>query len=321
MAIFSENHNTAGTSLAVLITYLDEGPLLKHCLESLITNTELPDEILIHEDGSDSCRTHIPENLKNKIRILKGSGGQGAARNALASESKSQYIHFHDADDLFTNHWVASHKKIIRDTGPQMIFSEFERLLPDGSVIHNAAKLSKLTNMDLVDFALEINFVPLGTVVHRDLFNLSGGFKTREQMPFSEDDEFFLHCCLTSPSYAIIEKSLTQQNWRPSSQCRDDANKVRIECRIYNFKAIAGLDKKISAKHHPFLRRKAAALIYDLCSLGKIEEANEIRNLTSAFGGSDFSNSVGKMTDLLSIFLGDIHACRFRLMLKKKFGC
>lgn len=98
---------TSRPTLGVLITYYNERELLTECLESLLANTELPDEILVYDDHSEfPAADYVPDHPL--IRVLRGERNRGViyARNVLIEEATSDYLHFHDADDLFMPTWV-----------------------------------------------------------------------------------------------------------------------------------------------------------------------------------------------------------------------
>ncbi|XWX02924.1 glycosyltransferase family 2 protein [Aggregatilineales bacterium SYSU G02658] len=97
----------APPTLGVLITYYNERDLLTACLESLLANTQLPDEILVYDDCSEfPAADYVPDHPL--IRVVRGAqnGGMVYARKQCVQLAASDYLHFHDADDLFTPTWV-----------------------------------------------------------------------------------------------------------------------------------------------------------------------------------------------------------------------
>src|SRR5438067_376518 len=93
-------------SLAVLITYHNEQNLLTECLQSIANQTVKPSEILVYDDAStERASEFIPTGLPVKITRVEVTTGPSVGRNELLSCSQSDYIHFHDADDLFQPEW------------------------------------------------------------------------------------------------------------------------------------------------------------------------------------------------------------------------
>jgi glycosyltransferase involved in cell wall biosynthesis len=106
---------TSRPTLGVLITYYNERELLTECLESLLANTELPDEILVYDDCSPfPAADYVPDHPL--IRIVRGqqNGGMVYARKQSLQQAKSDYLHFHDADDLFMPTWVERVRAALR---------------------------------------------------------------------------------------------------------------------------------------------------------------------------------------------------------------
>ncbi len=92
--------------VAVLITYHDERELLGECLRSLIMGEDRPDEVLVHDDASaEPAVAYVPANIPVSIIRSETNLGPARARNALLRASSADYVHFHDADDLFHNDW------------------------------------------------------------------------------------------------------------------------------------------------------------------------------------------------------------------------
>src|SRR5437867_4136279 len=93
-------------TLGVLITYYGERDLLRECVESLLVSGEAPDEILVYDDASEwPARDYIPKGAS--VKVIRGAVNRGPAhgRNVLLRTSRSDYVHFHDADDLFHHDW------------------------------------------------------------------------------------------------------------------------------------------------------------------------------------------------------------------------
>src|SRR5205807_8952919 len=112
-------------SVGVLITYYGERELLRECLESVAQQTRLPDEILIYDDASDApAEKYVPQGLP--VTVLRGAENRGPAygRNRLLHASTSSFVHFHDADDLFSPGWHTRVSDALDATGADAVFTE-----------------------------------------------------------------------------------------------------------------------------------------------------------------------------------------------------
>ncbi len=101
-------------TLSILIPVYNTGRWLPRCLDSLLGQERLPDEILLVDDGStdgttpalcdDYARRH-PERIR---AVHVPNGGVGAARNACLREARGDYVLFVDSDDAVSPRLVSS---------------------------------------------------------------------------------------------------------------------------------------------------------------------------------------------------------------------
>jgi glycosyltransferase involved in cell wall biosynthesis len=75
--------------------------MLQECLQSLDSQSVAVDEVLIYDD----CSLYPAEHYlgPGPVRVIRAAQNKGPSvgRNCLLDECSSEYVHFHDADDLF----------------------------------------------------------------------------------------------------------------------------------------------------------------------------------------------------------------------------
>lgn len=112
--------------LAVRIPYHGESELLEECLPSQDASGAVPDEVLVFDDASETpppSRDCYPF----PVRIVRSDRnvGPALARNQLAALTACEYVHFHDADDLFVATWTERMQDALdRDRSCDAIFCE-----------------------------------------------------------------------------------------------------------------------------------------------------------------------------------------------------
>jgi glycosyltransferase involved in cell wall biosynthesis len=168
------------STISMLITYYNEREMLTECLESLLANTELPDEILVYDDGSDyPAQDYTPDHPL--IRVVRGerNGGFIYARNALLERATSDYLHFHDADDWFMPTWTEAVRRAVA-SDPDLIITMGDVRYEDGKQepLPGMATCLDLLCTDFKRFSVEanINFVCL--TFRRQLAEKIGGVRT-----------------------------------------------------------------------------------------------------------------------------------------------
>ena len=95
-------------SLAVIIPNYNKGVYISRCVESVINQTRIPDEIVVVDDCSTDDSVDIIcklQDIYSRIRLvqLNSNKGVSAARNLGANSTNCNYITFLDSDDVYYN--------------------------------------------------------------------------------------------------------------------------------------------------------------------------------------------------------------------------
>src|SRR5687767_1173472 len=109
-------------TLGVLVTYYGERELLRECLDSVLAGASVPDEIVVYDDASSvPASRFVPTGAP--VRVIRGRENRGPAfgRNLLMRESACDYVHFHDADDLFHSDWARDVRAVIAARAPDIV--------------------------------------------------------------------------------------------------------------------------------------------------------------------------------------------------------
>lgn len=92
--------------LSVIIPYFNNKNTIQRCLYSVFSQTLLPKEIIIINDGSPEIKeSEIPKKESIDIVIINNQENKGAsfARNLGIEKSRYKYIAFLDADDAWSS--------------------------------------------------------------------------------------------------------------------------------------------------------------------------------------------------------------------------
>ena len=266
-------------SIAVLITYYNERELLTDCLNSLLLGEEQPNEILIYDDASQhSPEQYVPSGCPTTIIHGEVNRGPSFGRNALLRESQCDYIHFHDADDLFLPDWCRRVRRTIEDTQVDSIFTEISSYSNGSLVCERVLGIEQLLNeKDLLRFAIRgAILVPAGTYSRAKVVEL-GGY--REDLWQSEDYDFHVRLAASGLSYQVITDPLIQIRIRPSSRSQD-----RLEVWTSAIKAIARLASELPIDYRVDLAEAAARIGSSLYRMSAFTEARGAFNLAYDIG-------------------------------------
>jgi GT2 family glycosyltransferase len=266
-------------SPAILITYHNEGELLRRCLASLACQTRPVEEILIYDDVSDvRPGDHVPAGLA--VRVIRGERNIGPARgrNLLLRETRAEFVHFHDADDAFAPDWNARVTAEIEDGSPDAVFTEVSSVTEAGFVREGVLELSRLAaGADLVRFCIQGSMlVPAGTY-RRSVVTAIGGY--RELLWQSEDWDFHIRLAAAAPAFRVIPQSLVRIHLRAASRSRDVADVWRSAVQ-----AIRLLASELPPVWRADLAEAAAKAGSQLFRAGAADEAREAFQLARELG-------------------------------------
>lgn len=209
--------------LAVLITYYNEGQLVRECVDSVLSQPGTPDEVLVYDDAStDPPDRYLGE--ESRVRIVRGlqNRGPGAGRNALLRETSCEYVHFQDADDLFHPDWCREVRSAIAERQPDIVLTDIMSVREGRTVSERVLGVETLgSDGDLVRFGLRGSLLVPSTTFRRALAIEVGGFRPREVLAQSEDFDFHIRLAAAAKSVAVIPRSLIIQRLRSGSHSAD----------------------------------------------------------------------------------------------------
>lgn len=114
------------SSISVIIPAYNVEEYVEQAIESVLSQTILPDEIIIINDGSTDNTAHVLERYENNslFKIFHTlNKGLGEARNRGLKESCSKYVYFFDSDDLLNSSFIEKIKLNIEQySNPDLIF-------------------------------------------------------------------------------------------------------------------------------------------------------------------------------------------------------
>src|SRR5713101_9096613 len=88
--------------ISVLIPAYNAAPYLKEAIESALSQSYAPHEIIVVDDGSTDGTADIARSFGSQVRLLQHANrGVAASRNRGIEEATGDWIALLDADDLF----------------------------------------------------------------------------------------------------------------------------------------------------------------------------------------------------------------------------
>lgn len=114
-------------SLSVIIPNYNNEKFIAKCIDSVLSQTYQPDEIIIVDDCSKDNSASIIKNYESKYTNVKGiyleqNGGVSHARNAGILSATSEYVTTLDADDFyFNNQKLENEMNLLKEKGGNVL--------------------------------------------------------------------------------------------------------------------------------------------------------------------------------------------------------
>ena len=205
--------NSVKTKVSVIMPVYNRSTLVVNALNSVLSQTILPHEIIVCDDGSEDksasiAREHLKSSgIKHKVITIQNSGPSFARKTAI-KESSGDWYFFLDSDDLWDKDYIESQLAIIESYSVDCVVSNFrirntrlETLVceskfdtipkPFWDELINEASAYISNNQSL--FLNTFKFQPCFSSAlscSREGYNLAGGITLQSRTIKSEDSHF-----------------------------------------------------------------------------------------------------------------------------------
>ena len=129
------------STISVIIPAYNMELYMAECLKSIIKQDDLPDEIIVIDDGSTDSTSTIVELFQRECTAIKyikqKNGGLCSARNTGLRIATSDYVIFLDSDDCLGKGTIKKCRNIIDTHQPDIIigrselFTDMKRWIPE----------------------------------------------------------------------------------------------------------------------------------------------------------------------------------------------
>jgi glycosyltransferase involved in cell wall biosynthesis len=200
-------------------------------IQSMMSQTESPLEIIIVDDGSTDDALAAVESLmaesddaKKLVKIVRQqNSGQGSARNRGVAEAKGTFIAFLDQDDSWEPTHIA-HLRTFFESRPALgwIYTDFNEF-DEGSrfIQRNFLEKKRYTPPESSIFGLigsDMMMLPSSSLIRKEALESVGGFDT--QFRGYEDDDLFFRIFVAGWSFIYEPEALVNYRIHPDNSSR-----------------------------------------------------------------------------------------------------
>ncbi len=301
------------SSVSILVTYYNEGPLIYRCLDSIAQQSLMPHKVLIYDDYSEApLKSFLDISRYNfPIELYRTDKNQGPAygRNYLVEKADSKYLRFQDADDELFENAMLEIEQTIQTHEPDFILNEVSSYTPDNQLIQERVIGLSRDIKIMFNFSLYHAILTPAVTYKKSIIQKIKGFKTRDILPQSEDADFSRRAFLTSNNFHFIDKPLAKQNIRINSHSKDNfsdiwpsnlrsllelKDQIKEENKISFATALLLTgDKLYYAKNYP--EAKKAYNEFKLTHVKKYEGYNFFKRTLARFFGLYIANEISRV--------------------------
>jgi len=225
--------------ISVIIPCYNQGDLAVKAIESAISQTRPPDQIVVADDGSDE---DIPGSLSvfgDEVKVVRQeNSGPSAARNLAAKNSDGDWLALLDADDLWLPGKLEEQERLISRMG-EAVLSHTDGWVVDGhgvppdlsGVPTHFSRLEPPSGGEAWKTYLSSNpLLTSSVMIKRQAFELAGGFD--ESFRINEDADLFLRIMAGGGEVAFLPKPLMVQRCGPQGLGRDQLANLESSIRL-----------------------------------------------------------------------------------------
>ena len=191
---------------SVIIPVHNQEILVRHALDSVLSQRMTDYEIIVVNDGSDDNTSVTLKDYDNKIIIIdQENKGPGHARNTAITHAQGKYVTFLDSDDLWFP-WTLEHfyRAIQKHSFPSIISGSHVDINTDSDIDHISEKPCQyLLYKDYLESVRDMLWLgTCATAIRRDILR---GSKTFSPLNINSEDNDLMMSLGTAPGFVYIQ--------------------------------------------------------------------------------------------------------------------
>jgi len=191
-------------TIDVIIPVYNAEKFIEKTLESVVSQTHLPEKIIVVDDGSTDKTVDIIENFKKNSNVgielhRQKNRGPNAARNAGLKHSTSEFVAFLDADDIWEKEKLEKQLRIFEKNEFEklgLVYMAYDLIDENDEKIKKSFLIFKLDPglrgdvFDKMFDAMKITGSCSGVLIKKDCFEKTGYFD--ETLKGAEDWDMWI---------------------------------------------------------------------------------------------------------------------------------
>lgn len=202
--------------ISVIIPSFNQSQYLSDCIESVLSQTKAPHEIIVIDDGSTDNSLEIARSYEDKgVKVIaQVNKGLASARNTGIMNSTGEYILPLDADDMLYENAIELIEKTIEETDADIVAPSLKNFGIDSTTII----LEKVVGG--VESFIEANRIPYASAFKKSCALEVGGYSPKMVHGY-EDLHFWIDLLKRGKKIVTIQEPLLLYRTKESSMWHD----------------------------------------------------------------------------------------------------
>lgn len=191
--------------ISVVIPCYNAAPWIGECLASVLAQDGVSTEIIVIDDGSTDASAEIVEKQAPQARLVRTPNqGPSKARNLGMSLAQGDFFQFLDADDLLAPGKLARQFRLLRDSGADVAYGNWQKLRCDrkGNAMPAEIVAQRIEDPEIELFT-DFWCPPAVYLFSRMISEKAGGFP--DHLPVIQDARFVLSCALQGAKFVYSD--------------------------------------------------------------------------------------------------------------------
>ena len=163
--------------ISVVMAVYNGEKYIEEQLMSILSQSIMPDELIIQDDGSSDSTTDKIQSITEKsdvsVKLIKNKENLGFSKNFITaiSAASGEYIFLSDQDDIWKKDRIKRALSVMEDNDNILALSSaFDLIDEDGVVIKKAKNSKKLVNISQKEFIKHPKFPGMAMVFKKELW-------------------------------------------------------------------------------------------------------------------------------------------------------
>jgi glycosyltransferase involved in cell wall biosynthesis len=225
-----------GPLVSVVIPAYNAAAFLGEAIESALSQTHSPLEVIVVDDGSTDATAEIAVGYEGVRLLRRPHCGQAAARNSGVEAAQGEVLAFHDADDVMLPDRIRVQLEQLHANPPvDLVLGGQDLIVEEGAAPpawHPASEFSFRAAQRQAGAGGRGNVHTMTLLVRREVFGLVGPFD--ENLRHGEDLDWLLRAREAGLAVSVLQRPLIRRRVHQRSLTQDEEAERRGLAEVFH---------------------------------------------------------------------------------------